>query len=81
MTSSIQLPTKIARLPEVKAQTGLPRSTIYLWMSKGFFPRSIDLGPRSVGWIKSEIDDWIATRIVKSRQNSINANDGDKHDY
>ena len=58
----------ILRLPEVKARTGLSRSTIYLRMSEGAFPEPISLAARSVGWIESEIDAWIAQRIEQSRQ-------------
>jgi prophage regulatory protein len=57
----------ILRLPEVKARTGLSRSTIYLKMAEGSFPEPIALGARSVGWIESEIDAWIAHRIDQSR--------------
>lgn len=59
--------TTILRLPEVKARTGLSRSTIYLKMAEGSFPEPIALGARSVGWIESEIDAWIARRIEQSR--------------
>lgn len=57
----------ILRLPEVKARTGLSRSTIYLKMAEGSFPEPIALGVRSVGWIESEVDAWIAQRIEQSR--------------
>ena len=57
----------ILRLPEVKARTGLSRSTIYLKMAEGSFPEPISLGARSVGWIESEVDAWIARRIEQSR--------------
>lgn len=58
----------ILRLPVVKTRTGLSRSTIYLRVSEGSFPRPIALGPRSVGWIEAEIADWIAQRIAQSRK-------------
>ncbi len=57
----------ILRLPYVKARTGLSRSTIYLQISKHTFPEPISLGSRAVGWIESEIDDWINRRIDASR--------------
>ena len=57
----------IWRLPEVMAQTGLPRSTIYHKMSKDEFPQSINLGIRSVGWIADEIEQWTLDRIEASR--------------
>jgi prophage regulatory protein len=58
----------ILRLQDVKTRTGLPRSTIYLRMSEGSFPKPISLGSRSVGWIASEIDDWIVRQIETSRR-------------
>ena len=60
---------KILRLPNVKALTGLSRSTIYLLMSEGSFPRQIPLGSRAVGWPSKDIDDWINGKIA--HRNSI----------
>lgn len=59
---------RILRLPEVKTRTGLSRSTIYERIKAGTFPRHISLGVRSVGWLESEIDGWIAARIEASRK-------------
>jgi prophage regulatory protein len=59
--------TSIMRLPAVIARTGLSRSTIYQKISIGTFPGSITLGPRSVGWINEEIDQWIEECIRKAR--------------
>ena len=53
----------ILRLPTVKAITGLSRSTIYLRMSEGTFPEKISLGSRAVGWLASEIQQWLDERI------------------
>ena len=61
---------KILRLPEVKYATGQSRSTIYSKIAKGEFPASISLGARSVGWIESEVQDWILMQIEKSRQSN-----------
>ncbi len=58
---------KILRLPAVKARTGLSRSTIYLQVSNGSFPRPVSLGARAVGWIESDVDEWISCRIQQSR--------------
>jgi prophage regulatory protein len=57
----------ILRLPEVKQRTGLSRSTIYLRISSKQFPAPISLGGRSVGWLESDIDRWIISRIENSR--------------
>ena len=58
----------ILRLPTVKARTGLSRSTIYLRISEGSFPAPISLGDRAVGWIESDVNDWLARRIEASRK-------------
>lgn len=58
----------ILRLPAVMARTGLSRSTIYLRISKGCFPRSISLGGRAVGWIDTEVNEWVAQQIKASRK-------------
>ena len=58
----------ILRLPAVKTRTGLSRSTIYLRVSQGTFPRPVSLGGRAVGWLESEIQSWLAERIAASRK-------------
>jgi prophage regulatory protein len=57
----------ILRLPQVKSRTGLSRSTIYLRASEGKFPKPIALGPRAVGWLESEVTEWIEGQISRSR--------------
>ncbi len=57
----------ILRLPAVKARTGLSRSTIYLRISNDDFPTPISLGGRAVGWVESDIDDWLSEKIEASR--------------
>ena len=58
---------QIIRLKDVIALTGLSRSTIYLRMVQGKFPKKISLGSRAVGWINSEVIEWIEQRIGESR--------------
>jgi prophage regulatory protein len=36
---------------------------IYLLMSQGDFPKNISLGARAVGWLESDIQDWIESRV------------------
>ncbi|HQX90425.1 MAG TPA: AlpA family transcriptional regulator [Moraxellaceae bacterium] len=54
---------KVLRLKAVIARTGLGRSTIYKLQAEGKFPQSISLGARAVGWISSEIDDWVRFKV------------------
>jgi prophage regulatory protein len=58
----------ILRLPTVIARTGLSRSSIYLKISQGAFPKQISLGTRTTGWLESEINSWIDKQITISRQ-------------
>ncbi len=58
----------ILRRRQVEARTGLSRSTIYLRISQGSFPGSISLGARAVGWVDSEISDWLDRQIEISRK-------------
>ena len=63
----------IYRLPAVIARTGLSRSTIYLRMTAGTFPKAISLGERAVGWLASEISEWQDQRIEESRRKNASA--------
>ena len=60
-------PTRFLRRPEVTARTGLSRSTIYVRLDQGCFPRPVSLGSRAVGWIEGEVDEWMRERIEESR--------------
>ena len=61
----------IQRLPAVKAITGLSRSTIYLRVAEGTFPKPVSLGGRAVGWLEAEIQDWLQRRIEASRKAAV----------
>lgn len=64
----------LLRLPEVKTRTGLSRSEIYRRESLGEFPKRVKLGARSVGWVSSEIQEFIEARIRESRAPAKSAN-------
>ncbi|MDU9410021.1 AlpA family transcriptional regulator [Pseudomonas sp. zfem001] len=55
---------KILRLSAVIESTGLARSTIYKFVGTGDFPKPVPLVGRSVGWLESEIQEWIKGRLV-----------------
>lgn len=59
--------TRILRLPAVIEKTGKPRPSIYRMIKEGVFPKQIKLGERSVGWLESEVDEWIKKRIQQSQ--------------
>ena len=66
----------ILRRKQVEARTWLSRSTIYAKLSKSqkrsidqdpTFPKPVQIGLRSVGWVESEIDAWLKSQIKRSR--------------
>ena len=66
--------TTILRLPDVEARCAVNRRTLYYWIERGMFPRPINLGPRTVGWLDRDIEAWIAERA----QISLHAPEGAK---
>ena len=58
---------RILRIREVTDRIGVARSTIYEWQSRGAFPASIPLGERSIGWLESDVDEWIVDRARRAR--------------
>lgn len=64
---------KILRLTDVKEKTGLSRSSIYLAISKGQFPRPINLTMRAVGWLETDVHNWINRRIAESQNQKMEA--------
>jgi len=61
----------ILRLPAVRASSGYSRSTIYLRMAQGLWPKQISLGPRCVGWPANEITALNAARIAGKSDEEI----------
>ena len=61
-------PLIIIKRKQVEARTALARSTIYQYVHAGTFPAPIGLGGKSVGWIESEVNNWIEARIADSRK-------------
>lgn len=57
----------LLRLPEVERATGLKRSAIYARITSNEFPKPVRLTARTVGWLESEITDWINQRVAASR--------------
>lgn len=57
----------LLRLNQVRARTGLSRSTIYAYVHDKKFPRPVSISQRCVAWMESEIDAWISERISARR--------------
>ena len=60
---------KILRASQAQEATGLPRSSFYSQVAKGLLPPSI--GPRSVGWVETEINAVNVARILGKTDEEI----------
>lgn len=61
----------ILRLPAVKLHAGCSRSTIYLRISQGLWPKPVSLGPRMIGWPIEEVTAMNAARIAGKSEAEI----------
>jgi prophage regulatory protein len=59
------------RLPDVKLVTGLSKTSLYALIRANSFPAPVRLGPRTVAWVRSEIREWAAERVLKSRSTDL----------
>lgn len=63
---------RIIRRPHVEAMTGLSRTRIYRLIDEGLFPASVPLPDKhTVGWVMSEVEQWIAERIADRDQGEM----------
>lgn len=69
----VHTPTvKILRMRALTAKLGIARSTIYDWLDPksprydATFPKQRRLGQQSVGWIETDVDQWILQRDAVS---------------
>jgi prophage regulatory protein len=67
MAQQIKEALSILRRKQVQARIGLSCATIYAYMSEGTFPKPVKLGPRAVGWIESEVDQWLDAQVKQTR--------------
>ena len=63
----------ILRIPAVKTQSGLSRSTIYLRIAQGLWTKPVSLGARAVGWPSDEVAAINAARIAGKTDEEVRA--------
>jgi prophage regulatory protein len=56
------MPSTILRRRAVERKTGLTTSTLYRFIKNGQFPAPIKLGVQAVGWLESDIEEWLSSR-------------------
>ncbi|ELC2815871.1 AlpA family transcriptional regulator [Salmonella enterica] len=54
----------LIRMPEARRRTGYGKAWIYKLIADGKFPAPVKLGSRSIAFVESEVDEWIAERIA-----------------
>ena len=57
------LKDKILRAKQVKEAVGYSIPSIYRLAKQGLFPKPIKLGERGSGWLITEIDAWLQSRV------------------
>ncbi len=67
------MPKTIYRLPAVKSESGLSRSTLYLRIAQGLWTKPVSLGGRTVGWPACEVATLNAARIAGQTDAEIRA--------
>ncbi len=56
---------RILRIKQVLDRVGISRAQLYVLMGEDRFPKNFSLsgpGGRAVGWLESDIDNWVASR-------------------
>ena len=64
-------PLTILRRKQVEAESGYSRSTIYLRIAQGLWPKPVSLGARAVGWPAGEVTALNAARISGKSDHEI----------
>jgi prophage regulatory protein len=54
---------RLLKVDEVMARLGVSRSTIWRLTQSGDFPRPVSISPGRKGWLQSQVDAWIASRL------------------
>lgn len=57
----------VIRISEAARTLGISRATLYRWIDRGLIDRPLQIGPRTVGWQRSYIDQFIANRPTVAR--------------
>src|SRR5438876_10456063 len=55
---------RIIRVAAGCERTGLSRTTVWRLERQGAFPARRRLSPGPVGWLESEVDEWLAPRLT-----------------
>jgi prophage regulatory protein len=63
---------KLLRIEDVSQKTTLAKSTLWLKISQGVFPKPTKLSPAINVWKESDIDNWIESHFVRANESTQN---------
>ena len=64
--------TKVLKVKQVATEINVSVPQVYKLVSLGRFPKPIKLGERGSGWLTSEIDAWLQSKIDARDEEAIN---------
>lgn len=59
---TIKAPKRYLREKEVLDRIGISRSTLHAWCRDNLFPLPRKISEKSIRWLESEVDAWMASR-------------------
>lgn len=62
---------RILKAHEVSTRVALTREYLYVLERRGEFPRRVQITPNRIGWLESEVDDWLKERIARRDSNAV----------
>jgi prophage regulatory protein len=58
-------PNLVARRKDTSRRIGVSTRTLDRWEISGNFPKRVKLGARAVGYLNTEVEDWLRSRARK----------------
>ena len=55
--------SKVLKVKEVASEISVSVPQVYKLVSLGKFPKQINLSDRASGWLRTEIDEWLQSRV------------------
>ena len=64
--------SKVLKVKEVAEEINVSVTQVYKLVSLGRFPKPIKLGERGSGWLTTEIDAWLQSRVDARDEEATN---------
>ena len=55
--------SKVLKVRQVAEEISVSVPQVYKLAKEGRFPKPIKLGERGSGWLRTEVDDWLQSRV------------------